>query len=135
MKRLIVLSVMFLMSSTSFAYEGTPEMQIENFFIDLSTGKVNEAIDNLYSSNPLMNQKIQQLTLLKQQVGMISTLFGKHIGVEEYSNELVTPSIKKIVKVEKFENHPVVWEFFFYKPNDKWIISKGTFNDQFGSLK
>ena len=135
MKRLLVLSIIFLMSSTSFAYKGTPEIQVENFFKDLSTGKVNEAIDNLYYSNPLMYQKIQQLTLLKQQVGMISTLFGKHIGVEEYSNELVTPSIKKIVKVEKFENHPVVWEFFFYKPNDKWIISKGTFNDQFGSLK
>jgi hypothetical protein len=135
MKKLIIICILFLMSSTSLAYEGDPETQVENFFKDLSSGNVNEAIDSLYSSNPLMNQKIQELTLMKQQVAMISTLFGKHIGVEEYSNELLTPSITKIVKVEKFENHPVVWEFFFYKPHDKWIISKGTFNDQFGSLK
>jgi hypothetical protein len=116
------------------AYDGSPEEQVGAFFKEFSSGKSNEAIENLYSSNPAFGEKLQQLTVLKQQITMVSALYGKPIGQETFATEKPTPSITRIVVVDKHEKHPVIWEFYFYKPYDKWIISQGILNDQFGFL-
>lgn len=134
MKKAVLLILLLLLPTNSFAYEGSPEEQVASFFKDLSAGKSGEAIDNLYSSNPAFEQKKQQLIMLKQQIPMIDTLFGKSIGQESYVVEHPSPSITRIVKIDKHELHPMVWEFYFYKPHDKWIVSQGVFNDQFGFL-
>ena len=135
MKKTVFLMLLLLLPINSFAYDGSPEEQVVSFFKDVAAGKSGEAIDNLYSSNPAFKEKIQQLTMLKQQLPMIDTLFGKSLGQESYTVEHPTPSITRIVKVDKHEKHPVIWEFYFYKPYDKWIVSQGVFNDQFGFLK
>ena len=134
MKKAIISMVLLLLPLTCFAYEGSPEEQVASFFKDLSAGKNDAAIDNLYSSNPAFKDKIQQLTVLKQQLSMVDTLFGKSIGQESFIVENPTPSVTRIVKVDKHEKHPIIWEFYFYKPYDKWIVSQGVFNDQFGPL-
>ena len=131
MKSLIAMIVILTISSVAFAYEGTPEDQIALFFKDIAAGKFTEAIDNLYSSNPAMSQKQQQLTLLKQQIGTVTTLYGTFIGSENIHYEKLSPSLIRIVQVAKHEVHPVLWEFYFYKPRDNWIISQGLFVDQF----
>jgi hypothetical protein len=134
MKKLI-LSILLLCSPIiSFGYEGNPEEQVASFFKDLSAGKGNEAIDRLFSSNPAFSEKLQMLTVLKQQLSMVDTLFGKSIGQENYIAEKPTPSVTRIVIVDKHEKHPIIWELYFYKPYDKWIVSQGLLNDQFGYL-
>ena len=134
MKRLTsLISALFLASSVQ-AYDGSPENQVTSFFKDLGAGKHSVAIDKLYSSNPLMSQKAQQLTLLKQQLGSISALYGNFIGNENMSSEELSPSVVRIVEVAKHENHPIIWEFYFYKPKDKWMISQGMFVDQFQTV-
>lgn len=131
MKHLLLTAILTTLSSASLAYEGVPTKQVEMFFSELSEGKVNEAIDHLYSSNPAMQQKIQALTVLKQQVGSLPPLYGNLIGIENISREELSPSLVRIVQVAKHEIHPIVWEFYFYKPKDKWIISQAMFVDQF----
>ena len=134
MKKFVFVLMALLISTSVQAYDGSPKQQISSFFKDLMAGKQSEAIDSLYSSNPLMNQKTQQLTLLKQQFGSIAALYGRLIGTENMQVEELSPSIVRIVEVAKHENHPIVWEFYFYKPNDKWIISQGMFVDQFQTV-
>ncbi|MCB9480858.1 MAG: hypothetical protein H6681_01745 [Desulfobacteraceae bacterium] len=126
--------VVFITASSGFSYEGTPKEQTELFFNELLSGKINNAVDNLYSSNTLMGQKIQQLEALKQQIAMLDKLYGKALGHEYYCVEKKTDSVVRIAAVFKYEFHPVVWEFYFYKPSKKWIISQGVFNDQFELL-
>ena len=128
--RLIILALTML-SYNLHAYEGTPSNQVDMFFAELTAGKVNESIDNLYSSNPAMQQKIQALTMIKQQLASLTPLYGKMLGSEELSQEELTPSLIRIVQVAKHELHPVIWEFYFYKPQNKWIISQVMFVDQF----
>ena len=135
MKKAVFLILLLLLPVTSFAYEGSPEEQVASFFNDLSTGKSAEAVDNLYSSNPAFKEKIQQLTVLKQKLPMIDILYGKSLGQESCIVEHPTPSVTRIVMVDKHEKHPIVWEFYFYKPHDKWIVSQGVFTDQFDFLK
>jgi hypothetical protein len=123
--------MMITLSSASYAYEGPPTAQVEMFFAEMSKGKINESIDNLYGNNPAIQQKVQALTLLKQQVASITTLFGNMIGNETLSYEELSPSIIRIVQAAKHEVHPIIWEFYFYKPKDKWIVSQAMFVDQF----
>lgn len=131
MKHLLAILSVTILSSIAHAYEGTPSEQVEIFFAELSSGKVNESIDNLYASNPAMQQKIQALTVLKQQLSSVTPLYGAMLGNENISQEKLSPSLVRIVQVAKHELHPVVWEFYFYKPKDKWIISQAMFVDQF----
>lgn len=131
MKKLIFGIILLFSTSGVFAYEGSPKDQVALFFKDIAAGKTSEAIDNLYSSNPAMSQKQQELTVLKQQMGTVNSLYGRFIGSEIVHYEELSPSLIRIVQVAKHELHPILWEFYFYKPNDKWIISQGLFVDQF----
>ncbi len=134
MKKIALLLLLLLIPTITHAYEGSPKQQVADFFKDLSAGKNNEAIDNLFLSNPTMKQRMQELTLLKQQILMIESIYGKSIGQEDFAIEQPTKSITRIVTVDNHEHHPIVWEFYFYKSGDKWIVSHATFNDQFSNL-
>ncbi len=138
MKKIMLMLFVFVivigLPIISFAYEGSPEEQVSAFFKDISAGKGNEAIDSLYKSNPAFGEKLQQLTMLKQQLSAVNALYGKSIAQENYVVEKPTPSVTRIVIVDKHEKHPIIWEFYFYKPLDKWMVSQGIFNDQFGLL-
>lgn len=131
MKYLLTTLIVIMLTPLSYAYEGAPSKQVEMFFSELSVGKTNEAIDNLYASNPAMQQKIQALTVLKQQLASLTPLYGNMLGNEKLSHEELSPSLVRIVQMAKHELHPVVWEFYFYKPKNKWIISQAMFVDQF----
>ncbi len=131
MKIFIVIQILLFSSYCAYAYEGTPDKQVDQFFSAISQGKTDEAIDGLYSSNPLFQQKQQALTLLKQQLGNIEELFGENVGSEGISNEELSASITRIVAVDKRPMHPIIWEFYFYKAGETWVISQAVFNDQF----
>ena len=131
MKYLLTILITTMFSPLSYAYDGDSSEQVDMFFADLSVGKVNEAVDNLYASNPAMQQKIQALTLLKQQLASVTPLYGKMLDNENISKEELSPSLVRIVQLAKHEIHPIVWEFYFYKPKNKWIISQAMFVDQF----
>ena len=134
MRNFVLLLAIVLLGNNAFAYDGNPEDQVNQFFAELAKGRTHEAVENLYSSNPAMGQKMQQLTMLQQQVGMLTTLYGPFVGIELYTIEKVSDSIERLVVIQKYELHPVIWEFYYYKPKDKWIVSQGTFNDQFNGL-
>ncbi len=107
--------------------------QVDAFFKELPSDS-NKAIDNLYASNPAMQQKAQALTLMKAQMPQVSALFGSYLGYELISKEKISTSLVRISVVEKRNLHPLTWEFYFYKPKEKWIVSQAVFVDQFQNL-
>ena len=125
MKGLIIGLVLFISASGASAYEGHPKEQVAQFFKDLSSDKTTQAVDNLYSSNPVMSQKIQQLSLLKQQLGAVSTLYGKIIGTENVHYEELSPSLIRIVEIAKHELHPVAGGFIFISQVKVGLLARG----------
>ena len=131
----IVLSILVLFFSTqSMAYDGLPQSQVDSFFKELATSNTSKAVDNLYSSNPLFAEKSQNLVMLKQQVMNLEPLYGKFLGAENIINEKLSPSLIRIVQLAKYEKHPIVWEFYFYKKESNWAISQGIFGDRFENI-
>ena len=133
MKFLFRITVLLLMTTNGLAYEGAPQKHVDAFFKDISKN-TDKAIDSLYSSNLAMRQKIQALTLMKSQMSQVSTLYGSYLGYETISEEQLSPSLVRISALAKYELHAVTWEFYFYKPTSKWIISQATFVDQFQNI-
>lgn len=134
MKKLILLFALSVIASVSQAYEGTPAKQVSLFFTEVAEGKISQAIDHLYVSNPIVMQRAQELTLLKQQLGNIEPLYGAFLGTEAVHFEQLSDSLVRIVQIVKYEQQPVTWEFYFYKPKQAWIVSQALFTDQFQVL-
>ena len=47
----LLLMLLAPLCTNAFAYEGSPQEQVRSFFKDLSAGRSNDAIDNLYGSS------------------------------------------------------------------------------------
>jgi hypothetical protein len=133
MKSLFRIIFLLVITTNVLAYGGTPEKQVDSFFKEFSNS-TDKAIDNLYASNPAMQQKLQALTLMKSQMGQVSTLYGSYLGYETISEEQLSASLVRISALAKYDVHAVTWEFYFYKPTNKWIISQATFYDQFQNI-
>lgn len=133
MKRFLLGVIALFVFNLAQAYEGEPKEQVRKFFGDFAVN-TNTAIDNLYNSNKLIVQKVQALTMMKNQAANVSSFFGKFIGYELIEEEIISPSLRRITALGKYEQHPVTWEFYFYKPAKKWIISQALFVDQFQNL-
>ncbi|WP_299006277.1 hypothetical protein [uncultured Shewanella sp.] len=61
MKKLILLFALSVIAPMTLAYEGAPAKQVSQFFTEVAEGKISQAIDHLYASNPLVMQRAQEL--------------------------------------------------------------------------
>lgn len=133
MNRYIIIITLILLSTDAYSYDGQPIDQVNEFFKEMAVDS-NKAIDNLYASNPAMEQKAQALTMMKGQISQISALYGSLLGYEIIATEELSPSLIRISALEKHSLHPMTWEFYFYKPENMWMISQATFFDQFQNI-
>ena len=135
MKRVLISFILLVIATPVIAYEGSPQEQVSLFFKDVKAKKISMGIESLYSGNPtLLEQKKSQLTVLKQHVSTFEILFGEYLDNEIIHTEEFSPSLIRIVHAAKYSNHPLIFEFYFYKPKDKWIVSQFVFADQFETI-
>lgn len=108
----------------------TPSETIEGFLHKVATSASDQALDDLFAGSGFAETKPQDIITLKSQTRMAMGLYGTPIGIEKIREEDLSPSLKRIVYIQKFERYPVAWEFYFYKPKDKWMINTLNFRDQ-----
>ncbi len=132
MKRFVLAFSLAFASAAGFAQ--TPSESADVFLAQVATAKSDEAIDTLFAASGIADLKPQAITALKGQIKMAMGLYGKSIGFEKAREENISPSVKRLVYIQKFENLPVAWEFYFYKPKDTWIINSLNFQDQIGTI-
>jgi len=70
------------------------------------------------------------LESLQMQQPMIDQRFGRTIGVELINEEMVGKSFMKVVYAQKFEKHAMRWIFYFYRPNNGWVLNTFTTDDK-----
>lgn len=123
-----------LLGASPLACAATPAERVETFLRQVTTPESDAAFDALFENSGFAELKLQDLTTLKSQTRMAMGLYGKPIGLEKIWEEDLSPSLKRIVYLQKFERYPVVWEFYFYKPGDTWVINTLNFKDQVAPL-
>ena len=60
----------------------TPEKIAAAFFDTFIKGDASKAIDNFFALNPIFKDKVQQIQLLKSQLGTVTQLYGAPFAVE-----------------------------------------------------
>lgn len=111
----------------------SPSEQAERFLTEVGGGGVEGALDTICAGS-LLAANVQQLVLLKGQIEMALPLYGGVLGFEKVEEEVFGDSLVRLTYLQKFERHPLVWEFFFYRPKDGWVLSNIQFADQFALL-
>jgi len=54
---------------------------------------------------------------------------GKSLAVEQVKTEMISDTVLKIVYLEKFQKAPIVWNFYFYKPENEWFLNTFEWED------
>lgn len=138
MRRLLTLALVGLvLLGTGVAtaqIAGDPEKAVELFFSGLAAGEIPAALDRLCVGSPLEAEQ-QQLKVLKTQIEGALPLYGALIGTEIVYREEFGSSLVRLVYLQKFERHPLVWEFYFYRARGPWMLMNIRFNDQLDLLK
>jgi hypothetical protein len=125
---------LFLLGASTLAYAQTPSNDAEHFLRKVTTQDSDAAFDQLFAGSGFAESKPQDLVTLKSQTKMAMGLYGTPLGLEKIWEEDLSPSLKRLVYLQKFEKYPVVWEFYFYKPKDRWVINTLKFQDQVSPL-
>lgn len=119
-----------------FSLLANDAVDLPNTFMEnLVNGKVNRAVDTYFATNPLISEKSQQVAFVKTQISSGFNLFGKPFAYELVLAEEFGESLKRFVFITKHENHPLVWEFYVYKPKNTWIASNMNFKDDYTFLE
>lgn len=72
---------------------------------------------------------------MKTQTKSGLPLYGAILGCDFVREEAFGKSVTRLVYILKSEKAPTVWQFYFYKPADKWFLGNVVFNDQFDALE
>jgi len=84
---------------------------------------------NIEAENPEAKAKITALLEMQR------SKFGKPLGYELVKKEELGTSVVYLFFIVKFENKPVVWEFFYYRPGDDWTLINVNVPQDFRALR
>ena len=131
---IILLIAIILCLSVNPSWAKEPKEFTQEFFEKIKAGKINEAYDGLFEGSGIPEMKPQAVTMLKRQTASGLSLYGNILDFEVIHKEIFGMSVVRLVYILKQEKAPTVWQFFFYKPKDKWFLGNVTFSDQFRLL-
>lgn len=122
-------ALLCLIAGTCAAAE-SPAQIAEAFLTQLGRGESDAALDALFAGSGMAELKPQAITAMKSQVKVALGIYGKAIGAEKINEVDFAPSLKRVTYLQKFEQYPVIWEMYFYRNKDKWVVNQVFFNDQ-----
>jgi len=120
--------------TAAFADDGNPRQRAEQFLAALSAGATDKAYDQLFAGSPVAAESTR-IDALKRQTGANLPVYGKALGYDLVLEKTFGTSVVRLLYVLKMEKHPIVWEFFFYRPKDKWFLANVGLNDEFNGLR
>ncbi len=130
----IMLFTILAAATAACADDGTPRQRAEQFLRTLTAGETEKAYDQLFAGSEMAAQSTR-VDAVKRQTGANLPIYGKPLSSELVLEKTFGTSVVRLLYVLKMEKHPIVWEFFFYRPKDKWFLVNVRFNDEFIGLR
>lgn len=101
----------------------------------IQTDDVKAAFANLSAYWGLPSAEVDvAVSKIIDQRKLISSRFGKPVGLQFIDQKSVADTFVRLRYVEKFENHFIKWQLFFYKPQTVWRFDTFNMDDQIGAL-
>ena len=108
--------------------QATPEELMEPFFA-IFAEDVNQAIDYLFESNPLIDGNQDGIKSIKERLELSRKLLGNYHGHEIVNIYHAGDSYAKYVYSLKYERQPVKFELVLYKAKNTWKVQNINFQD------
>ncbi|MDD1782873.1 hypothetical protein LRP49_16995 [Enterovibrio sp. ZSDZ35] len=142
MRRLIAFAFLLMFSSMSFSADvkTLPSYKAAKALTDrimeqVSKDKMEKGINLMRPYIPISKAEFNaEVARVAVQQPAINARFGKSIGFDFISQQVLGDSMIQYTYLQKFEKHVMVWRFIFYKPYDGWILNTFDFNDQVKQL-
>ena len=102
------------------------------FFKLVSEGKVTEAMDQAWATNPYSSGMADTLTSIKSQLNSSLAIVGKYRAYELLTRKEVASRYVYLSYFVAFDRQPIKFEFHCYRPNDKWALQNFKYSDSLG---
>lgn len=134
-KRLYVFFLISMLSLPFGCHANNAEDLPLTFMKDIISGKINEAVNQYFSTNPFVSQKPQQIAFVKTQIESGFKIYGAPFAYELAIKEEISPSLQRFVFITKHKYLALAWEFYIYRPDKDWIASNMSFSDKMDLLQ
>jgi len=74
------------------------------------------------------------IDLMKRQVSAGLPVYGKVLRYEFIDQKALGSSVVLLSYMLVMEKHPLIWHFFFYRPDKTWVADTVVFNDQYQGI-
>ena len=102
------------------------------FFKLVSEGKVTEAMDQAWATNPYSSGMADTLTNVKSQLNSSLAIVGKYRSYELLTRKEVASRYVYLSYFVAFDRQPIKFEFHCYRGNDKWALQNFKYSDSLG---
>ena len=137
--KVLLLVVLFLLSSTSFAEGFKSEDAVRKYTDTLIKMMMQEdfqkAIDSAKPHWPIPEVEVDGLVnAINQQWPAVKQRFGSSVSSELVKTERIGKSFIRYYYLHKFEKHAIYWKVDFYKARSTWLINKISYADDLNLL-
>lgn len=130
MRQLLLVVLLVLLPGVVFA-QGAPKAQAEAFLGAVQRGQIEPAYARLFQGSNIPASQAQSMAQATQ--GTLAPL-GRVLGYELVRDESFGSSLARLVYLLKSERHVTVWQFYFYRPTNRWFIAEVNLSDKFQDL-
>lgn len=123
--------LMSLLATPVVAFSPRPEREaVGGFCAAMMKGSPEEALDGIFEASELPRLQAEAIAALRKQTKAALELYGRPAGCEVIDDKNFGGDVVRATVVLKLERHPLVWEFFFYRSKERWLLSGVKFNDE-----
>jgi len=105
----------------------SPTERIEAF-LNGSAKDSDAAVDKLFHGSREEKISAKAADQVRSRLKTTIPLLGRYSGFEKLNDKELSPSLRRLVYLQKFESVPALWVFYVYRagPNE-WIINSMNF--------
>jgi hypothetical protein len=140
MKRISVLLTLFLLVSINAYASGLRNMDEVRKITDAAMelvrkGDIYNMFESLKANWPISTAEIDVARDKSiNQRKMVDSRFGKSLGIQYIRTDIVGGTVVKILYIEKFQRHIIRWQFYLYKPENRWFLNTFVWDDKIQML-
>jgi hypothetical protein len=129
MKHVLAALALFVACSTAAAQ--SPRQQAESFLGGLQKGQAAAVYPKLFEGSNIPS--VQAQSLMRQTQTTLSPL-GRVLGYDLVREEQFGQSLIRLVYLMRLERHVTIWEFYYYRPANRWFLAEVNFSHKFDAL-
>lgn len=130
MKKLSVITLLFLSFNSIAQTQPEPQKIIDEFFKLYKEKSSDAALDYLFGTNKWMNDSKDQIDNVKFKLNStIIKSMGQYYGYDQITKKNIGNRIELHTFLLKYDKQPIRFNFLFYKPNDQWRLQTFSFDD------